>query len=104
MPAAENWRICSLVFPAARRACMGAEALRHPRHSFAFREDSAMREHLDFYIDGQWVKRAVPKTPDVTTPATEEVIGRISLGSAADVDRAVVAARRAFETFSRTTR
>jgi aldehyde dehydrogenase (NAD+) len=63
-----------------------------------------MRENLDFYIDGQWVKPAVPKTLDVIAPATEEVIGRISLGSAADVDRAVAAARRAFETFSRTTR
>ena len=63
-----------------------------------------MREHLDFYIDGQWVKPAVPKTLDVIGPATEEVVGRISLGSAADVDRAVAAARKAFETFSRTSR
>jgi aldehyde dehydrogenase (NAD+) len=63
-----------------------------------------MREHLDFYIGGQWVKPAVPKTLDVIGPATEEVIGRISLGSAADVDRAVTAARKAFETFSRTSR
>ena len=63
-----------------------------------------MRENLDFYIDGQWVKPAVPKTLDVIGPATEEVIGRISLGSAADVDRAVAAAQKAFETFSRTSR
>jgi aldehyde dehydrogenase (NAD+) len=63
-----------------------------------------MRENLEFYIDGQWVKPAVPKTLDVIGPATEEVIGRISLGSAADVDRAVAAARKAFETFSRTSR
>ncbi|MCC6847500.1 MAG: aldehyde dehydrogenase family protein [Deltaproteobacteria bacterium] len=63
-----------------------------------------MREYLDFYIDGQWVKPAVPKTLDVVSPATEEVIGRISLGGAADVDRAVAAARKAFETFSRTSR
>ena len=41
---------------------------------------------------------------DVINPATEAVYGRISLGSAADVDRAVAAAKRAFETFSRTTR
>ncbi|MEB2285077.1 MAG: aldehyde dehydrogenase family protein [Polyangiaceae bacterium UTPRO1] len=63
-----------------------------------------MREHLEFYIDGQWVKPAVPKTLDVISPATEEVVGRISLGSAADVDRAVAAARKAFTTYSRTTR
>jgi aldehyde dehydrogenase (NAD+) len=63
-----------------------------------------MRENLDFYIDGRWVKPAVPKTLDVVSPATEEVIGRISLGGPTDVDRAVAAARKAFETFSRTSR
>ena len=63
-----------------------------------------MREHLQFYIDGRWVAPATPKTLDVIDPATEEPIGRISLGSAADVDRAVKAARAAFETFSQTTR
>ena len=61
-----------------------------------------MQERLQFYIDGQWVDPVVPKTLDVVNPATEEVIGRISLGSAADVDRAVAAARAAFESYSRT--
>jgi aldehyde dehydrogenase (NAD+) len=61
-----------------------------------------MQERLKFYIDGQWVDPIQPKTLDVINPATEQVIGRISLGSAADVDRAVKAARAAFETFSRT--
>jgi aldehyde dehydrogenase (NAD+) len=63
-----------------------------------------MKECLNFYINGKWVPPAVPKTLDVINPATEEPIGRISLGSAADVDKAVAAARAAFETFSRTTR
>ena len=63
-----------------------------------------MRECLQFYINGQWVAPAQPKTLDVIDPATEEPIGRISLGSAADVDRAVAAARAAFETYSRTSR
>ena len=58
-----------------------------------------MREMLQFYIDGQWVDPIEPKTLDVINPATEEVAGRISIGSAADVDVAVAAARRAFETF-----
>src|SRR5690242_624615 len=98
--AAELWRICCLVF----QACMETEALRHRRHHFDVRRPSSMREQLEFYIEGQWVKPAVPKTLDVVNPATEEVIGRISLGSAADVDRAVTAARKAFETFSRTSR
>jgi len=63
-----------------------------------------MLEKLQFYIDGQWVDPIEPRSMDVVNPATEEVYGRISIGSAADVDRAVAAARRAFETFSRTTR
>jgi aldehyde dehydrogenase (NAD+) len=61
-----------------------------------------MREHLQFYIGGKWVDPVTPKTLDVINPATEAVIGKISLGSAADVDKAVAAARTAFETFSRT--
>ena len=63
-----------------------------------------MREHLKFYIDGQWVDPVEPRTLDVENPATEEVAGRISIGSAADVDRAVEAARRAFDTFGQTSR
>jgi aldehyde dehydrogenase (NAD+) len=63
-----------------------------------------MLEKLQFYIDGQWVDPVEPRTLDVVNPATEEVYGRISIGSAADVDKAVAAAKRAFETFSQTTR
>ena len=63
-----------------------------------------MREMLQFYIDGQWVDPVTPRPFDVINPATDEVCGRISLGSAEDVDRAVAAASRAFETYSRTTR
>ena len=61
-------------------------------------------EKLQFYIDGQWVDPVEPATLDVVNPATEEVYGRISIGSAADVDRAVAAAKQAFESFSRTSR
>ena len=63
-----------------------------------------MREMLQFYIDGKWVDPVTPNPFDVINPATEAVCGRISLGSAADVDLAVAAARRAFETYSQTTR
>jgi aldehyde dehydrogenase (NAD+) len=63
-----------------------------------------MRDYLKFYIDGAWVDPVAPKTLDVINPATEGVAGRISLGGAADVDKAVKAARKAFETFSKTTR
>ena len=63
-----------------------------------------MLEKLQFYIDGKWVDPVEPRTLDVINPATEEVYGRISLGSAADVDIAVAAARRAFETYSTSSR
>ena len=63
-----------------------------------------MREMLQFYIDGKWVDPATPNTLDVINPATEVICGRISLGSAADVDLAVAAAKRAFAAYSQTTR
>jgi aldehyde dehydrogenase (NAD+) len=63
-----------------------------------------MRDYLKFYIDGRWVEPAQPKALDVINPATEGVAGRISLGSAADVDKAVMAARKAFASYSRTSR
>ncbi|KQW65535.1 aldehyde dehydrogenase [Phenylobacterium sp. Root77] len=63
-----------------------------------------MREHLKFYIDGQWVDPVELRTLDVENPATEQVVGRIALGSAADVDKAVAAARKAFATWSQTSR
>ena len=63
-----------------------------------------MRDMLQFYIDGQWVDPVTPNPFDVINPATEEVCGRISLGTAADVDRAVAAAKKAFASFSQTTR
>jgi aldehyde dehydrogenase (NAD+) len=62
-----------------------------------------MREHLNFYIDGQWVAPAARRTLEVVNPATETVAGRIAMGDASDVDRAAQAARRAFASFSRTT-
>jgi aldehyde dehydrogenase (NAD+) len=72
-------------------------------HDDSVKGRQAMRTHLQFYIDGAWVDPVSPHAHDVINPATEEVAGRISLGTAADVDRAVKAARRAFQTFSQTT-
>jgi len=63
-----------------------------------------MRNYLKFYIDGKWVDPASPKTMDVENPATEAVSGQISLGSAEDVDRAVKAARKAFPSWSQSSR
>ena len=63
-----------------------------------------MVNRLKFYIDGAWVDPAVMKTVAVTNPATEDKLYDVAVGSKADVDKAVAAARRAFETFSVTTR
>ena len=63
-----------------------------------------MREHLKFYIGGEWVDPAQPRTIEVVNPATEEVCGRVSAGSAADVDRAVAAAKTAFKTWRKASR
>jgi aldehyde dehydrogenase (NAD+) len=62
-----------------------------------------MSHNLQFYIDGAWVDPVTPKTLDVIDPSNEEPFAKISLGSKADVDKAVAAAKRAFKTFSRTT-
>ena len=57
----------------------------------------------EFYIDGKWVSPVTPRDFVVCNPSTEESLATISLGSTADVDRAVTAARRAFQTYSETT-
>ena len=61
-----------------------------------------MRDYLKFYINGAWVDPVTPKTLAVINPATEQAAGTISMGSAADVDKAVRAARAAFATYSQT--
>lgn len=63
-----------------------------------------MRDNQKFYIEGKWVEPTGTRTFDVVNPATEEVAGVIRFASQADVDRAVAAARKAFETYSQTTR
>jgi len=65
--------------------------------------DHIMRNYLKFYINGQWVDPVDPsRTLDVINPATEASAGKISMGTAADVDRAVKAARAAFASYSQT--
>jgi len=62
-----------------------------------------MRNQRKFYIDGQWVEPHSRQTMDIINPANEEVIGAVTLGDQEDVDAAVAAARKAFESFSQTT-
>ena len=63
-----------------------------------------MREMLQFYIDGKWVNPVTAKPFDVINPATEEICGRISLGSEKDVNKAVAAAVKASDSYASTTR
>ena len=60
-------------------------------------------DNRQFYIDGAWVNPIEPKDFEVINPATEQVAGTISMGTSKDVDLAVAAARRAFDSYSRTT-
>jgi aldehyde dehydrogenase (NAD+) len=57
-----------------------------------------------FYIDGAWVAPVSERWLEVINPSTEEPVARIAMGSAADVDRAVKAAAKAFPAFSMTSR
>ncbi len=63
-----------------------------------------MANEKKFFIDGRWVDPIEPRFLDVIDPATEEPFTQIAMGSNADVDAAVAAARRAFATFSTTSR
>ncbi|WP_088309457.1 aldehyde dehydrogenase family protein [Novosphingobium sp. B 225] len=63
-----------------------------------------MRERLQHYIDGKWVDSEGGVRREVINPATEEACAVITVGTKADVDKAVAAARRAFKSWSQTTR
>ena len=55
------------------------------------------------YINGEWVASRGGSLHDIVNPATEEPIGQVAFGTAEDVDRAVAAARGAFDDFSQWT-
>lgn len=61
-----------------------------------------MIEKRQFYIEGKWVDPVEARDLEVINPATEKPVAVISLGAAADVDRAVAAAKRAFLSWSET--
>ncbi len=63
-----------------------------------------MQNLHQFYINGEWVEPIGEATLDVINPATEQPFASIRMGNAADVDKAVAAAKSAFESFSQTTR
>jgi betaine-aldehyde dehydrogenase len=63
-----------------------------------------MTIHQQLFIDGTWRTPAGPGLIDVESASTQEVIGKVPDGSAADVDQAAEAARQAFESWSLTSR
>jgi aldehyde dehydrogenase (NAD+) len=63
-----------------------------------------MKDCRKFYIDGKWVAPVRHHDFPVQNPATEETIATISLGTAEDVDKAATAARKAFTSYSETSR
>jgi betaine-aldehyde dehydrogenase len=61
-----------------------------------------VKEHHKLYVNGQWVEPAASGTLDVINSTTEEVMGRIPEGTPEDIDRAVKAARAAFDSWAAT--
>ena len=61
-----------------------------------------MKSYLKQYIDGAWVESEGGTRHAVIDPSTEQPVSEITLGSAADVDKAVAAARKAFDSYSQT--
>jgi succinate-semialdehyde dehydrogenase/glutarate-semialdehyde dehydrogenase len=61
-----------------------------------------MYEKLALYIDGQFIEAEGRKTEPVVNPATGEVLGQLPHASREDLDRALAAAQRAFETWKKT--
>ena len=66
------------------------------------RQTGRMRDYSNIYIDGAWVPSDGTGRIEVINAGTEQVMGSIPEGTASDVDKAVAAARRAFESWSGT--
>jgi aldehyde dehydrogenase (NAD+) len=56
-----------------------------------------LQDKYDLYIDGKWVKPSSGTYFDTINPANEEVLARVAHGNPQDIDKAVKAARKAYE-------
>ena len=63
-----------------------------------------MKDKLQFYINGAWVESDSSERIEVINPANEEVVGHVTAGTAADIDKAVQAANEAFKTYQDTSK
>jgi aldehyde dehydrogenase (NAD+) len=63
-----------------------------------------MKDKLQFYINGAWVESDSSERIEVINPANEEVVGHVTAGTTADIDKAVQAANKAFKTYQDTSR
>ena len=63
-----------------------------------------MLDKKNFYIDGKWVSPIEPRNYTVIDPSNEDPCAEISLGGKKDIDKAVSAAKKAFETWAFTTK
>ena len=63
-----------------------------------------MKEKLQFYINGAWVESDSSERIEVINPANEELVGHVTAGIAADIDKAVQAANEAFKTYQDTSK
>ena len=63
-----------------------------------------MQDKKNFYINGEWVSSLEPRSFQVINPATEEPCAEISLGGKRDIDAAVGSAKKAFVTWSFTSK
>ena len=63
-----------------------------------------MKDKLQFYINGAWVESDSSERIEVINPANEEVVGHVTAGTAADIDKAVQAANKAFKTYQDTSK
>ena len=63
-----------------------------------------MSNDLNFYINGDWIKSDSNELIDVINPANEEIVGQVTAGTKDDINKAVAAALKAFDSYQHTTK
>ena len=66
--------------------------------------ESTMSNDLNFYINGDWIKSDSNELIDVINPANEEIVGQVTAGTKDDINKAVAAALKAFDSYQHTTK